>query len=245
MIVREPSRLAVDDPRADLAVLHRLRIVRQRDDSMLERNGCLELLPHQPEIRGVVIDTILVMRRDLVRCDDVKEFRTHTLEVAEHLGVEPELEDGTGAGLPRKLRVGDFVRPVSQLTRLVDSTENVRLPEPAAAQKAPLHDDFDPGAHRGVCLNDVNGPLGWAAEATQVDNLEALSLERSDIGALVLEATLDQEIEKRVSEVRACSVAERGGHVERGAVAAAQEVREVRGGKGKDAVEELHWLAKG
>ena len=57
------------------------------------------------------------------------------------------------------------------------------------------------------------------------------ALEGFDVGFLVFEAALEQDLEERIVPFRTLALALRLGHLERGAMAAAQEVREVGGGQ--------------
>ena len=114
----------------------------------------------------------------------------------QQVGIEAELEDGAALGLLGELGVDGFVGP-GPLPRLVGAEEDVGAAVPAAVivEEGGLDDDVLAGAH-GF---EGGGGGGFGVfEGAEVQDVAALGLEVVDVGLLVGEAAVAEDVAQGV-----------------------------------------------
>jgi len=237
VVVLAPPLRASARPRADVAVIARLRIgpCEQRLEVALARR--LEPRAHPAEVRGELVDAEL-LRSD--RRNDPKALRPHALRERQELGVQTELQDRAGAGLARELGVFDLVRPAAENgARRGDLHEYVRPPLPRTVREPGLDDHVGAVVHRG------EGPLDgdlvvWGL--AQVDDVPPVRAQRLDVRPFVLEPAPEQRLELRIIEPRLPDLPRNRRHLEPYPVPAGEEVRQVCGGEAETTLLGLHLI---
>lgn len=139
------------------------------------------------------------------------------------------------------LGVGDVVAPRAEFTRLVDAQEEVGQAHPVPVEEGRLVDDVDPPAHgverRRLRLHTAH------AEGRDVLDHAALGDETFEVGALVVEALGEDEVEGVVGPAgpgRRPAPGVEGLEVERRDVRAGHVLRQVRGAQDEVTVDALH-----
>ena len=69
------------------------------------------------------------------------------LETTHKIGIKNELKHRATARILRQFRIYNIVRPAAELTRLVDSKQNVCAPTPATVAKCRLHNGAGAFSH--------------------------------------------------------------------------------------------------
>jgi hypothetical protein len=162
-----------------------------------------------------------------MRRDDVRVLRRAPLQALEQRRVDAQLEDCAGARLRRELRVRDLVRPGAERALVRDLAEEIRAAVPPLVAERRLIDDVGAVAHRGERRLEVVG----AGRRANLDDAELLRAQVLQIARLVLAAALHQEIDDRIVAMGPALAPLGHGELEPAQVAAAQVVREVRGGQ--------------
>jgi hypothetical protein len=239
MIVRAPLVLADAKPRADLAVLHRLRIVLARNilGGAQYRGG--QLAAHEAQISREVVHPKVVIA---VRRDHVKSLGQRALPHPEHLGVEAELQDRAGARLARELGIRHLVRPRPLATGPRHADKEIGSAEPLLKTERALEDDV--GAFLHGLERRLDDPVR-VLESGEVDYGKARRSQRVYMLFLVIETSLEQQMEQRILDVRLVAHACRALELESGEVAAAEEIREVGCGEGQPPGGVMHVRGKG
>jgi len=116
-------------------------------------------------------------------------------------------------------------------------THDVWPTVPPAITESALDNDIHTSAHGVKCSSNRRFAL---LDISEIDDVPTLSAQRFNEGFFVLEATLEHDLEKRIIELRATALAVRLCHLARRAMAAAQKVRQVRGGKREAVVRLAH-----
>jgi hypothetical protein len=224
VIVERSPLAAGPGPAADGAMLDRLGIVGARQRVVRHRNGGKHALEHQAEVRGVLVEPV---RLRLDRRYHLKALGAHSLRRRQHLRVQPELEDRPGLRLARELGVGDLVGPVAERARSGNALKNVGISEPGAISQCALDYDIRAVAHR---LERRRHPSIRIAGIPQLDDGPPLGSELVHVPRLVVESSLPEHPQQGVVVARRRRVrAERGTHVEGGAMTAGEEAGEVGG----------------
>ena len=183
MVVRLPLLRAALEPDADRAVRDRVRVGLRRVGDPVE-----EAAADAPVVGVEVGDA---KARALVRAeDDVHAVGQAALDTADLLAVEGELEQEVRLRRAGELRVGDLVGAV----RL--PLEEVGDPAPAGGvEEDGLVDDVGAVAHRLLGGGGRGLPVAVELDAGDV---EAVGLERGEVGSLMLLALAADEVALRV-----------------------------------------------
>ena len=80
-----------------------------------------------------------------------KSFGLTALQLSHKLGVKAQLKNGFGFRLTGQFAVHDFVRPVAQAARSLDSEQHVGAASPIAAGKAGLENGLSTLLHGCKC----------------------------------------------------------------------------------------------
>src|SRR5690242_16063528 len=140
MVVLTPLVIAVLPPVAYVAVLDRFGIEATFYFLLTVLDRGLKLPLNEPQIRGVIVQAILLNRRRKVWRDDVKSFWSDSLNGPYQLRVEAQLNHGAGTSFSRQLGVCDFVRPIAELARFLDALNYVRSSKPGPIVEGTLDD---------------------------------------------------------------------------------------------------------
>jgi hypothetical protein len=176
---------------------------------------------------------------------EVQLLRLDALDPLELLHVRAHLEDRGRLGVARQLRIGDLVRPRTEVARRVDPEQEVGEAEPRPVEERCLVDDVRAVEHcpfRGGCLGPqpVAARHGLVVQSLDLDNRVPGRLEIGEVALLVGLAALRDELDRRVATLRLVHEAGHGRPLEREAVGAGQESDEVRRRVDGPAVDQLH-----
>ncbi len=132
VVIRSPLGLAHDDPAADVAVLDRLGVRRDRRiggwrDITPQPDGGLEVGPDPAVVRHVVLDPQRVRGTFPAAEHDVEPLRLDALDRRQLVDVRADLQDGRGLDVAGELGVGDLVVPRAK--RAVGLTGDMVVPE--------------------------------------------------------------------------------------------------------------------
>ena len=192
MIILSASAAAGNLPTADVTMRHRLRVGSWSIRLDIRFNGLLDLAAHQPVVRQVVLDTKNFSNKRLHRIrtgrHHMHALRERPLNLLHHVGVQTELQNRSGFGLPRKFGVYHFIDPVAKLAAALDSAQNICSARPSPTSKGCLYDDIRASAH-GLCRSrpGTGRPLHREIRAAKL----------LDVRMFVLEAALSHRLEFR------------------------------------------------
>ena len=266
VVVRAPLRLAHDDPAADVAVLDRLGVRRDRRIGgwrgvPAEPDGGLEVGLDAAVVGHVVVDPQRVRGTLPAAEHDVERLRLHALDRRQLLDVRADLEDRRGLDVAGELGVRDLVVPraeraVGLAGDVVAPQEEVRVAAPGAVEERRLVDDVGAGAHRGDRLlggrSQVRAGVPrrrrrWVVERrdggpvlVDLDHAQAAVAQVLEVALLVLDAALRDEVDRRVVADRLLDEPGERGALEREPVVAGEVADEVGGGIDGTTVDQLH-----
>ena len=237
MVVSSPLLAAHARPWADVAVVHRLRIVRRRKDVVVLPDRLLQPPADQTKVGGIVVYPIFVNWRSCVWRDDIETLRPAALRAREHLAVESELKDGPATRLARELGIGDLVCPITERAWRLNLQQNVWAAVPIPILERALNDGVGSCAHG---IHRARNRLGSVLAGREIDEMTTGAFKRFDVLALVLKAAREEGFKDRIVEVRTGPFTVGFAKFQRRAVAAVQEVGKVRRRKNKLAEDVAH-----
>ena len=150
----------------------------------------------------------------------------HALREGEEVRVQAQLKDRPAAGLARELGIDHLVAPVAERARRRHAQQQIRAPAPGIVQQRRLRDDLRAAAHR------VERPIRERlrhSRALDLDDLVSLPGQVLQIVPLVDRATLHEDVEQRIVEMRPLDPAIRGLDVQVREVPAVEMPDEVGG----------------
>jgi hypothetical protein len=151
----------------------------------------------------------------------MKLRRGRRLRGLQQIRIEGELENRAPARLLRELRVHHLVRPCAEAAGTLDTAQQIGSPEPATVSKRGLDDEIGAGPHGIQRLRDRM----LASVRSDVESLQPTLEQLLYVKPLVVESTLLQQSQGRIDPGWRRPDSLRDREVERGAVAAGEEVR--------------------
>ncbi len=236
VIIRASTAFAPPRPHADLTGVHGFRVV-VGDETLVSPCYFLRQRPSDhPVVGGIVGNAI---RLDHDGRDDREGFGDSALHAAQHVGVGGQLKDGAPLGLARQLGVVRFVRPGAQRAGRFNTAEDVGVACYVVTLQSRLNNHVHAGPHR---FQREPGRFIRTRPITRacVRNARSLGSKRLDVRLLVIVAVLLQDRGVWVRRCRSRQQLLGNCQVEARAVAAGEEVREVRGRESELAVENAH-----
>ena len=142
--------------------------------------------------RRVGVELLGTERRPLAVAEDqMHARRPAALDALDLAVVEQQLEDVGGLRGSPELGVVHLVGPGTEVRRLVDADDEVRVADPAVMQKARLMDDLAPLAHRSLRRGRA---FGCRAIAVERQHVAPLSAQRPQERLLVATTALEQQL---------------------------------------------------
>src|SRR4051794_37944338 len=146
MIVPPAPLVALLPPAADIAMIHRFGIC-------LLKAGFHRVLKSpfdHPVIRAKRGEPVRFWFKRNTWPNHIKQCRIKSLNIREKLRVETELQNSLRLGIPRKLAIDDFVRPIAKSTSfflLFHAKEHITSASPFVLTKTALNNDRRAARH--------------------------------------------------------------------------------------------------
>ena len=166
-------------------------------------------------------------RKALSRLHHVHARRLPPLDHPQQVGIQAQLQDRPTPRLLRQLGVDDVVGPITQVAGFVDPDQDVGVAVEASIAQVGLDDDV------GARASGFEGAsvVVLASELAQIDDAQRALAEMIDVGLLVVDAALLQQLERRVTPDGFLELADPDQAIEPSQVLAGQMVGEVGGGE--------------
>ena len=225
VVVRSPLLTADARPWADVAVVHRLWVIRGRKDVVVLTDRLLKPPADQAKVSGVVVHPILVNGRGCVWRDHIETLGRAALNARQHLAVEPKLKNGPTTRFARELRIGDLVCPGAEGTGGISPQQNVWTAVPISILERGLDDSVSSCAHG---IHRARDRLGSVPKLCEIHDAPTGVFKSLDVLVLVLQAAREERFKDRIVEVGTGPFAIRLAELQCRTVSAVQEVGEVR-----------------
>ena len=239
MIVLDPALLAHRVPSADLAVGDRFGVrlggLDRRGQRLLDLG--FEVMPHETEVSAELGEAVTLGLEIAPGDDDSQHLRFSPLELGQEIRVETELDQRRATGLLGELGLDRLVSPWTEAALAVHANQDVGPSRPHAVLEPSLNDDVPAIAHRadGIVERGRTMPV-------DLDDAARRTRDVLDVRPLVLQAALLENFEHRVVGDRSPRQAVGSQPLERGEMAAREEVGEIGGEEERLVASKIHFV---